>query len=61
MACGACRKNRASASGAAAPAGTYRVMAANGRKVYESSNKDAAEAVAARFADAKILAPGETA
>lgn len=61
MACGACRKNRSSASGVAAPVGTYRVMTANGRKVYESTNKDAAEAVAARFDNATVLAPGETA
>ena len=59
MACGSCRKSRAAASGVAAVAGTYRVMA-KGRKVYETSNKDAAEAVASRFDNATILNPGET-
>jgi hypothetical protein len=48
--------------GAAAPSGTYRVMV-KGRKVYETSNQDAAEQVAARFTGANptILAPGQSA
>lgn len=60
MAC-ACSKNRARATGTGtpAPSGTYRVMV-NGRKVYETSNGSAADTVAARFASATILAPGET-
>lgn len=59
MAC-ACGKNRVTASGAAAVSGTYRVMV-KGRKVYESTNKTAAESVAARFDSPTILAPGESA
>lgn len=58
MACG-CAKGR-TAGTAAAQSGTYRVMV-NGRQVYESSNKTAADTVADRFANATILAPGETA
>lgn len=58
MPCG-CSKNRATAAGAA-QSGTYRVQV-NGRQVYESSSKDAADSVAARFEDAVILAPGQTA
>lgn len=54
----ACNKNRGTASAAAA-SGTYRVMV-NGRKVYESTSGDAASAVAERFSEAKILAPGQT-
>lgn len=57
MAC-ACNKNRVTAAGVAAVAGTYRVMV-NGRKVYESANATAANAVAARFDKPTILAPGE--
>jgi hypothetical protein len=57
----ACNKNRATASGVAAVAGTYRVLGPNGRKVYETTNGDAAKAVAARFDNATVLAPGETA
>lgn len=56
----ACNKNRSTAS-AAAVTGTYRVMAPNGRKVYETTNGDAAKAVAERFDGATILAPNETA
>jgi hypothetical protein len=63
MAC-ACSKNRARATGTGtpAPSGTYRVMV-DGRKVYETSNKTAANTVAERFDQKKtsILAPGETA
>lgn len=59
MACG-CNKGRAGGTAIAAQPGTYRVQVA-GRQVYESSNKVAAETVAGRFDDAKILAPGETA
>uniref|UniRef100_A0AAU7GX91 Uncharacterized protein n=1 Tax=Streptomyces phage Geonosis TaxID=3158856 RepID=A0AAU7GX91_9CAUD len=61
MAC-ACSKNRARATGTGtpAPSGTYRVMV-SGRKVYETTNETAAGTVAARFASATILAPGETA
>lgn len=57
MACG-CSKNRA-ASGAAgvASSGTYRVLV-SGRQVYESSSKEAADAVAGRFQSAEILPPG---
>lgn len=61
MGCNCGNKNRAGASAtASAVAGTYRVMA-NGRKVYESTNGDAAKAVAGRFDGATILAPGENA
>lgn len=59
MACG-CNKNRAGAAGTATQAGTYRVMV-NGRQVYESHNGDAADSVAARFQDATVLRPGQTA
>lgn len=61
MAC-ACNKNRATASGVAAVSGTYRVMV-NGRKVYETTNPDAAATVAEKFDETvtRILAPGETA
>jgi hypothetical protein len=61
IACG-CSKNRVAKGGAAAPSGTYRVMV-KGRKVYETSNQDAAEQVAARFTGANptILAPGQSA
>lgn len=61
MAC-ACSKNRArtTGTGTPAPSGTYRVMV-NGRKVYETSNDKAADTVAARFKEATILAPGESA
>lgn len=61
MAC-ACSKNRArtTGTGTPAPSGTYRVMV-NGRKVYETTNETAAGTVAARFAAATILAPGESA
>lgn len=60
MGCNCANKNRATASGAAAVSGTYRVMA-NGRKVYETTSEAAAATVAARFDGARILAPGETA
>jgi len=56
----ACSKNRATASGAAAVTGTFRVMVGT-RKVYETTNGMAADKVASRYADAKVLAPGETA
>lgn len=57
----ACNKGRARAvNGVPAPAGTYRVMV-NGRQVFESSDGKRAEAVAVRFQDASILAPGESA
>ncbi|ATN93751.1 hypothetical protein SEA_ABT2GRADUATEX2_12 [Streptomyces phage Abt2graduatex2] len=61
MAC-ACSKNRARATGTGAPApsGTYRVIV-SGRMVYETTNPTAADTVAARFASATILAPGENA
>lgn len=59
MAC-ACNKSRTASAGASAPSGTYRVMV-KGRKVYESTNEDAAQAVAARFAEATILPPGQSA
>lgn len=61
MACG-CSKNRTAAAAGAAQSGTYRVMV-DGRQVYESSSKDAADSVAGKF-DKKfttILAPGQTA
>ena len=58
MACGC--KGRAAVGGGTVTAGTYRVIV-SGRQVYESSNKDAADAVAGRFASAQILAPGESA
>ena len=61
MGCNCGNKNRAGASAtASAVAGTYRVMV-NGRKVYESTNGNAAGSVAERFDNATILAPGETA
>lgn len=58
----ACSKNRARATGTGtpAPSGTYRVMV-SGRQVFESTEAPKADAVAARFANASILAPGETA
>lgn len=56
MACG-CNKSRGAAGLTAASAGTYRVMV-SGRQVYESSSKEAADAVAGRFQDATILPPG---
>lgn len=59
MAC-ACGRNRATATATATTAGTYRVMV-SGRTVYESTNKSAADTVAARFDNATILTPGETA
>lgn len=59
IACG-CSKNRTTASGAATVSGTYRVMVGD-RKVYETTNETAADTVAARFSDARILAPGESA
>lgn len=59
MAC-ACSKNRTASAGSTAPAGTYRVMV-NDRKVYESTNEAAAQAVAGRFASATVLAPGQSA
>lgn len=59
MAC-ACSKNRVASAGSTMVAGTYRVMVKD-RKVYESTNEDAANAVAARFAEATVLKPGESA
>lgn len=61
MACG-CSKNRATAKGAPAVAGTYRVMV-GGHKVYETTDEKAAKLVAERFEEQKavILAPGESA
>ncbi len=56
IACG-CSKGRV-ASGGVSSVGTYRVMV-GGRQVYESSSKDAADAVASRFATAEILNPGQ--
>jgi len=46
-------------TGTPAPSGTYRVMV-SGRQVFESSEADKADVVAARFASATVLAPGET-
>lgn len=61
MACN-CGGNRTAGIGTAVAAGTYRVLAGSPeRQVYESTNKDAAQAVAERFTSARILAPGETA
>lgn len=60
MPCACSKKNRATATGTPAPSGTYRVMV-SGRKVYETTNPDAADTVAARFASATVLAPGESA
>lgn len=56
MACG-CSKGRGAAASTATASGTYRVIV-SGRQVYESSSKDAADAVAGRFASAEILPPG---
>jgi len=65
MACAPCNQRRAAAQAAGATTGgTYRVMVGEPgaqRQVYESHSPDAAATVAARFANAKILAPGETA
>lgn len=61
MGCTPCQK-RAAARAARQPGavpGTFRVMVA-GKKVYEASQKQAAETVAERFKGATILAPGET-
>ena len=60
VACNCGNKNRVTAAVPAAVAGTYRVMV-NGRKVYETTNSDAADSVAVRFDSATILKPGETA
>jgi hypothetical protein len=60
MACNCGNKNRAGAAGASAQPSTYRVSV-GGRVAYESSSKEAAEAVASRFDDATIVPPGETA
>ncbi len=57
MACG-CSKGRGAAGVAASGGGTYRVVV-NGRQVYESTNPDAAAAVASRFQSAQIVKPGE--
>ena len=62
MACN-CGRNRAARTGTATASvlpGTYRVIV-NEKQVYESSNPVAAETVAARFAGASILKPGESA
>ena len=59
IACG-CNKNKAAViNGEVVQPGTYRVIV-NGNQVYESSNKDAADTVAARFSNATVLAPGVT-
>jgi hypothetical protein len=55
IACGCNRGSKVAANGVS---GTYRVMV-SGRQVYESSSKEAADAVAGRFETAVILAPGE--
>ena len=62
MACN-CSKKRTAATAAASmqPAGTYRVIASDGRKVYESTNEDAANMVAAKFSGSTVLAPGQSA
>lgn len=57
MACGCANKRNSGSGLTAASAGTYRVMV-SGRQVYESSSKEAADAVAGRFQDSTILAPG---
>lgn len=54
-----CGGNRAAAA-LSKVSGTYRVMV-NGRKVYETSNPDAADTVADRFPGSTILKPGEIA
>lgn len=64
MACN-CAKNRTVSGGGSRVASsgtpdTYRVMVGT-RKVYETTNPNAAEGVAARFDGAKILAPGQAA
>lgn len=56
----ACNKGRSAAAGAVAASGTYRVMVGP-RQVYESTSEQAASTVAARFADARILSPGQSA
>lgn len=59
MAC-ACNKTRVAGNvdaKKAANTGTYQVMVGS-RKVYETTNVKAADAVAARFADARVVAPG---
>ncbi|QBZ73498.1 hypothetical protein SEA_MISCHIEF19_13 [Streptomyces phage Mischief19] len=61
MGCG-CNKGAAikTADGKILTPGTYRVLVGE-NIVYESSQQSAAQTVADRFNDAKILAPGETA
>jgi len=59
MAC-ACKNRNRTTAGTATVEGTYRVMAGD-RKVYESSSESAAQQVAARFSDARVLSPGQTA
>lgn len=63
MACG-CSKNRVAKDGTeVTPSGTYRVYTSNPkggtRKVYETTSSATAATVAARFAGAKVYAPGE--
>lgn len=55
VACG-CNKNRATASGGG---GTYTVYV-SGRQVYESTNKEAADTVGARFDTAEVFQPDGT-
>jgi hypothetical protein len=62
MACACGGRNRARAAGSAKTTttlspSTYRVYVGS-RKVYESANGPAANEVAARFTDARVLAPG---
>jgi hypothetical protein len=57
MACGCSKGRGAAAAGTASSSGTYRVLV-SGRQVYESSSKEAADAVAGRFQSAEILPPG---
>lgn len=58
IACG-CNKARAASAGGSTGtlSGTYRVFV-NGKQVYESSSKEAADTVAARFETATIYEPG---
>jgi hypothetical protein len=60
LGCNCGNKNRVPGSNSVTVPGTFRVMV-GGKQVYESSNKTAADAVAARFDNATILNPGETA
>jgi hypothetical protein len=60
LGCNCGKKNRTPGSNSVTVPGTFRVMV-NGRQVYESGNKVVADEMAARFDNAIILNPGESA